>query len=356
MAVLPIIIFSYISAAILSFEHKAPVLIICILALVILSNGIASFVSYGVGMLVIPLITLGGHMHLSTLSQEMTPYYSLGLPQIVSADKAMILGIMFGIFFSFVRVPIAIQLTKFLQKYVTIALQKGFVSLLPIYVLGFVLRMQYEGTLRLLIQNYGQVFGLVFMVLVMYIGLMYMVASQFHLPQFIQNLRQMLPAGLTGFSTISSAVTMPFTLAATEKNIKNTQFAHLVVPTTVNIHMIGHGISIPIISLALLSLSGHPLPSLGNYALFVAYFCIAKFSATAIPGGGIIVILPILQSQLGFTPEMASLMIMLDILQDPILTSGNVMGNGAFAIFCYRFCSRIKFIRLAPNTVPSTVT
>lgn len=344
MAILPLIIFSYIAAALLSLEQKAPILIISILALVIVSNAVAAFVSYGVGMSVLPYITLGDGASIALNSKEMLARFTLSLPQLLSPDRAMILGIIFGLTFSFFKNPLITKGCLSLQKYVTHFLEKVFVPCLPLYVLGFVLKMQYEGSLTVLLQNYGQVFGLVCLLLVSYIALMYLLASRFRFTNFTQMIQQMVPAGLTGFSTISSAVTMPITLAATEKNIGNTQFAHIAIPATVNIHMVGHGLSIPIISLAVLMLSGYPLPDLQSFSLFVVFYCLAKFSATAIPGGGIIVIVPILQSQLGFTPEMASLMIMLDILQDPILTGANVMGNGAFAMLCYRFCNRLKIV------------
>ena len=68
-----------------------------------------------------------------------------------------------------------------------------------------------------------------------------------------------------------------------------------------------------------------------NYFMFVVYFVIAKFSVAGIPGGGIIVMLPILESYLGFNSEMMSLITALYILFDPINTCINVLGNGAFA-------------------------
>ena len=342
MAILPIMIFSYIFAAILSLEKNAPILIITILSLVIISNALASFTAYGVGRLVLPFITMTDNLNIALL-QEMTPYFSLKIPQIISPDKAMLSGIILGMAFYFFRVPSISNIAVKLQQSVTLFLEKCFIPCLPLYVLGFVLKMHHEGNLSILFKNYAQVFGLICILIIVYIALMYLIASNFSWLGFKQSIKQMTAPGLTGFSTISSAVTMPLTIVATEQNIKDKQFARLVIPSTVNIHMIGHGLSIPITSLTILMLSGHQLPSLETFAIFVMYFCLAKFSATAVPGGGIIVILPILQSQLGFTAEMSSIIIMLDILQDAILTSANVMGNGAFAMICYRFCKFFSY-------------
>ena len=344
MLVLPIMIFSYIFAALLSLERNAPLLIIFILVMVVISNALVSFTSYGVGRAMLPFITITQHGNIA-LAEEMIPYFVLGIPKIVSPDKAMLAGIILGIIFCFFHVPKITKAGNKLQRIVTGFLEKCFIPFLPLYVLGFILKMHYEGNLSILFQNYAQVFVLICILIISYISLMYLIANNFSWTNFKKTVKQMSAAGLTGFSTVSSAITMPVTIDATEVNIKDKPFARLIVPATVNIHMIGHGLSIPITSLTILMLCGHPLPSLESFALFVVFFCLAKFSATAVPGGGIIVILPILQSQLGFTPEMSSIIIMLDILQDAILTSANVMGNGAFAIICYRlgkWCRLLK--------------
>ena len=343
MSVLPIMIFSYIFAALLSLEKTAPMLILFILGLVTVSNALASFTAYFTSVAVLPFITMEKTVSIA-VSEGVTAYFNLGIPQIISSDKVMFSAMILGLFFSSYKVPTVFKLSNQLQKIVSIFLGKCFIPVLPLYILGFVLKMHREGALGILFKNYAQVFILICVLITIYIALMYLIANKFSFNKFKQSIKQMSAAGLTGFSTISSAVTVPLSITATEANIKDEKFSKLIIPATVNIHMVGHGLSIPITSLTILMLFGHPLPSLETFAIFVMYFCIAKFSATGVPGGGIIVMLPILQSQLGFTPEMASIIIMLDILQDAVLTSANVMGNGAFAMICHRLGKRLRLI------------
>ena len=73
-------------------------------------------------------------------------------------------------------------------------------------------------------------------------------------------------------------------------------------------------------------------PSFYSYIGFTVYFVLAKFSVAAIPGGGILVMLPILERYLGFDGAMTSLITALYILFDPVITCANVLGNGAFAL------------------------
>ena len=155
--------------------------------------------------------------------------------------------------------------------------------------------------------------------------------SKFNIRQSLSSIKNMLPAALSGFSTMSSAASMPLTLIGTERNAKNKDMVHTVVPATVNIHLIGDCIAIPCFAFAILKNYGLTQPHLFTYLIFTGYFVLAKFSVAAIPGGGIIVMLPILERYLGFNSEMLSLITALYILFDPVITSTNVLGNGAFA-------------------------
>lgn len=341
MGILPLVIFSYITAAMLSMEQRAPLLILSILVLVTLSNALTVLISYGLGIHLLPLLTLGNGNALSEIRETITPICSLPIPEILPPDQAMLLGIVVGLIFSFIKVPAVTVLAQNMRHYVTVFLQKAFIPLLPLYVFGFILKMEHEGTLSILIKNSGHIFGLLCLIILSYLFLLYLIASGFRPGRCFELIRNMLPAGITGFSTMSSAATMPVTLAATEKNMGDEQFADLVIPATVNIHLLGDALAIPILALAVLSLSGMPLPTFENYLLFTVYFCLAKFSVAGIPGGGIIVMLPILQKYLHLTPEMASLMTTIYIVQDPLFTSANVMGNGAFALLVRKMTGRL---------------
>jgi Na+/H+-dicarboxylate symporter len=98
----------------------------------------------------------------------------------------------------------------------------------------------------------------------------------------------------------------------------------------------GDGLSITITAMALLLMSGQGLPSWSAFLMYMMYYCIVKFSAAGVPGGGVIVILPVVRDYLGLDEATTSLLATIYMLQDPILTSANVMGNGAFAMVTHR--------------------
>jgi Na+/H+-dicarboxylate symporter len=144
---------------------------------------------------------------------------------------------------------------------------------------------------------------------------------------------------------MSSAAAMPLTILGTEKNTKNADLAGSIIPATVNVHLMGDCFAIPIFAFAILKSFGVAEPTFVSYALFAAYFVLAKFSVAAVPGGGILVMLPILESQLGFTSEMLSLITALYLLFDPLITAGNVLGNGGFALGMHRLTEKMGLLK-----------
>ena len=110
----------------------------------------------------------------------------------------------------------------------------------------------------------------------------------------------MMPVSMSGFSAMSSVISMPLSIIGAENNTNR-------CPITVNIHLVGDCFVIPILAYAILKSYGLAEPTLFNYFIFTFYFVLAKFSVAPIPGGGIIVMLPILEQYLGFNTNMMSL-------------------------------------------------
>lgn len=344
MIFLPVIIFSYIFAAIVSLEQRAPLLISTLLGFVVLSNAIAVLMSYGIGKVFLPFFHDSQVQTLLTAtSLNIEPLVTFPFGQIITTNLALIMGLSLGLTFSILGKGKAFAIN--LRNKVTLFLKLFFIPLLPIYVFGFVLKMDHEGSLDLILHNYLHILLLICLSIIGYFAALLFIASGFNLRRACVYLRELMPPAMTAFSTMSSAATMPLTLGATEKNIKDREFADLVIPTTVNIHLLGDAVGVPLIGMSILLLSGHPLPNIATYLMFTVSFCLAKFSSAGVPGGGVIVLLPILHSHLGLTPEMNSLLTTLYILQDPLFTASNVVGNGIFAILSYKICKRFKIIK-----------
>ena len=65
---------------------------------------------------------------------------------------------------------------------------------------------------------------------VFYIGMLYVVVNVFDLPKALTSLKNILPAALVGFSTMSSAAAMPVLINGAIKNSEDEDVPRRIVP------------------------------------------------------------------------------------------------------------------------------
>ena len=131
---------------------------------------------------------------------------------------------------------------------------------------------------------------------------------------------------------MSSTAAIPITVQCAEKNTGNRPLAQVATPILANIHMTGDAVTVPVLAIVTLYLFQGIIPSLTTFITFVVYYSATMLGASGIPGGAVIVMIPILKSILGFTDDMISIMMTLHLLQDGFGTGSNVMGDGALMI------------------------
>lgn len=356
--ILPIVVFAFISKAILQIARKDLWVILLIFVCVIASNMLAILTAYGYGCVILKAM----HVQQCTAFLDhnvssIAPAFKLSLPTLLRTDQALLAGLVIGgLYHMVVRYPSVRQSTyailDTLNTWVIFALKSVFIPLIPLYVFGFCLKLSYEGTLLHLFTHYGCVFvGSLFLV-VGYILFLYFLGSRRtpHMSRFrcmLRAMRVMLPAGLTGFSTMSSAAAMPLAIEGASENTCDEAFGRLIIPSTTNIHMLGDDLTITLTALSLMLISGQPFPDFMTIILFAAAFAVAKLSCVGIPGASVLVVLPVLENYLGFTPSMIGMLTTIYILQDSIGTASNVMGNGAFAMIIHRIFNKVRFKNLS---------
>jgi len=342
MLLLPFVVFSYLCSAVLSLQGKATSLIFGVFGLVIVSNIINVFTAYGAAEAFFGFLK---PISLEAIQSQSSieAFWRLPFSSFLTADKAMFLGLIIGFIGNLSGARLVTQAVTTLKNWTTIALNIAFIPFLPVYVFGFVLKIGFEGALGTLATAYAPVFFLSFATIQAYLFFWYAVGCNGNMRATLTAIRNMLPAWLTGFSTMSSAATLPVTLKCVEANTHNPQLTNFVVPATANVHMIGDGINITLTALALLAMSGTPLPSFTAFLAYVGAYVVTKFSGSGVPGGGMIILLPVVEKHLGLSSELCSLVATLYILQDSLMTASNVAGNGALALIANKLFAK-KFV------------
>lgn len=335
MFLLPFVIFGLLFKTASQLSKNATRIILFLLAAICCSNFISTLISYNVGIFV-------HHFDLAIAMPHdkagLEPAWTFTLPKWVSNSHAMFAGLILGVVLSLAKSAWAEKIAHCFDRIVNLIL-RGFIISMPIFISGFAMKLAHDGLIVDILRDYAQIFLIVGLAVFSYILLIYFIGNR---SRFLNSIKNMLPAAVAGFGSMSSAAAMPLTIMGAEKNSRYPDIARAVIPATVNIHLIGDCFAIPIFAFAVLKNFGVAQPDFFAYLIFAFYFVMAKFSVAAIPGGGIIVMLPILESILGFNAEMLTLVTALYILFDPVITCANVLGNGGFATLFSRFYGRVQ--------------
>ncbi|MDF2578049.1 MAG: hypothetical protein K0S74_1533 [Chlamydiales bacterium] len=329
MFILPIAVCVYITSALSAFRSKAILFVFVLAGFEFFSNGLSVLYAYIWGSLfrnsLPPLIAS------NTTLESLQPFFSLDpfRPSYWTADKGTFTGLVVGILSAFGYVGAWENAIVYLKNGVDFVFSKIFAKMVPLFIFGFLLNMQYTGVLGTLLTNYGTVFLLLVVALVLYISFLYMIAGNLNLKKSWSLFSNVLPAGIVAFTSMSSAATMPFTIAAVAKNVKDPQFAQVVIPATTNIQQIGDCIANSFLCLAIMLSFWQPFPPFHIWFPFMLMFVLMRFTTAAVLGGAIFIMLPLYQKYLGFSSEMCALILALNVVLDPFITSSNVMANGA---------------------------
>lgn len=342
--VLPFIIFSFVLTGILSFKRNAPAILALLVGSIFVSNCIVALLTYVVGAAVVPSIVHGLSVDGLQVAEGVAPYVHFVLPSLISSGWALVAAICIGIMLSFVQMPAVETGVRTIKSLLEKFLNSYFIPMLPIYVFGFLLEVQHKGVFGSLFANYGKAFVLICVTQVVFLALYYLFAACGSIHKAIAYIKGALPSYLTAFSTMSSTATIPVTVECAEKNGVNKPLAELSMPIMANIHLVGDSISTPLLAMVTVMLFLGTFPDLFTYMKFVVMFCSAMLAVSGIPGGGIIVMIPILVSQFCFNEQMVSIIITLYLLLDSFGTAANVMGDGALAIVSNKLFKRLRLI------------
>lgn len=325
LLLLPLLIFSLIFSSLVSLAKIGAKAIGLILALLCCSNLLSTIVSgYMAHWVYLSDLTVA----LPPAQRGLQPLWLLEIPTIISNEVALISGATLGVLGMILFPKKSELLASALKRAVKLILQLLLYSVPP-FILGSVIKLQYEGTLSNLLRECGPVFAVVAAIQYGYLLLVYLILNRGSVRDTLHDLRAMIPAALSGLTTMSSAASLPLALVGIKKIMKTGLLADLMLPITVNIHLVGDCFAIPIFAYTVLKIFGLPEPSMGCYLIFALYFVMAKFSVAAVPGGGILVMLPLLKKYFGFEGEMVSLITALYMISDPFTTCANILGNGA---------------------------
>ncbi|MCA0369629.1 MAG: dicarboxylate/amino acid:cation symporter [Proteobacteria bacterium] len=341
---IPFLIFAYMFSCLVTFRHQAGKFLLILFLGVCISNATSTLLSYGVASSALHNI---GILSTAALPKgaALVPMWSFKLPTLLSNLWALGLAIGAGIIAPLALNPEKVEaFANTMKESCNTVLSKVLLPMIPVLVVGFALKMQHEGTLFQAFETYGKVVLLFAATQVLYLTFLYGMSARFRPTLWAKTIGNALPSALAAFTTMSSLAALSSAIEGARKNTRHDPLVDAVVPATVNFHLVGDSIAIPIMALAIMTSFGMPMPGLETYLIFVFFFVMNKFAVAAVPAGGILVMIPVLKSYLGFTTDMANLILTLYVLFDAVCTTANILGNGIFAVFFTRVYRRMSAV------------
>ena len=339
--VLPFVIFCLMFTSISALGSKALKYIALIIPLICCSNFINTMFSYFLSNISIRSGMLGTLVSNKKMS-ELAPLFEFNIDSIVSNDVALIGGLLLSLVIGIAKPELTEKVCKYLNRFTDIFF-KILTPLMPIFIVGTALKLQHDGILGEICTKYLPILLMFIISAYGTVLLQFYILSNFNVSQTGMYLKNLTPAMVTAFGSMSSAAALPSSIEAAEKNVMNNKNnANIIAPASVNIHLVGDCFFIPMVALSVMTSFGLSFPALYTYSVFAIHFVLAKFSVAAIPGGGVFVMFPIMQDYLHMSSDMLAIVTALYLLFDPIITTCNVSGNGALAIVFDRLTKIFK--------------
>ncbi|MEE0137588.1 dicarboxylate/amino acid:cation symporter [Fusobacterium ulcerans] len=270
-------------------------------------------------------------------------YLTVDMPPIMGVMTALLMAFIIGIGIAVVEGTTLKNFMNEIQTIVEKIITNIIIPFLPLYVAGIFANMTYAGEIVKIMSVFAKVFGIIIILHFVILLVQYTIAGTLAGANPILLIRKMLPAYFTAIGTQSSAATIPVTLKQTKENGVNEGIADFTIPLCATIHLSGSTITLVSCSMAVMMLHGMPITFSGMFG-FILMLGVTMVAAPGVPGGAVMAALGLLESMLGFGPELTSLMIALYLTQDSFGTACNVTGDGAISIIV----NRIAGFKLIP--------
>lgn len=330
---IPLIIFGLVTPGISELGKGAGKILVITTLIAYTSTVLSGYFSYITTNQALPYLidksqtllsdSLNGNIIKSFFTIEMAP--------LMSVTSALVFSFVVGIALSSINSnSLKSGLVEF-RELITLVINKAIIPILPFYIFGIFLKIGAEGQASIVLGLFFKVIIVIFIMHVLLLLFQYSVAALVSGKNPFKALLTMMPAYMTALGTQSSAATIPVTLNQTKKNGVDPDLADFVIPLCATIHLAGSMLKIVSCAVAVMYLTNMPIDSFTIIA-FIFMLAITMVAAPGVPGGAIMASIGVLQSILGFDPNMIALMVALYITMDSFGTACNVTGDGAIAI------------------------
>lgn len=350
--VMPVTACFFIAHTVHSFERRAPLFILILLSFEALSNFSSVWYAFCAAHSVADYLPI---LQSSSLENDFKALWRLPFvrPTWWSADKGVFVGLVLGGISALSSKNSLKSFINWGKSWVEWALVYVFSRLIPLYILGFVAQMYQTNILTHVFSQYSLMILWLILFWTAYVIFLFALGAAGSPSRMLSNMKNLLPVGGIAFTSACSLSVMPWTIEATAKTLRNPELAKALIPATTNIQQIGDCIANAFLCFLIYKNFFGVAPDLMTWLSFSFVFTLARYATAAVQGGTIFVMLPLYETYLGFNGEMMALILALNVVLDPLITSCNVLANGAL---CRTFEKVWDYIQdLLEKNLPSEV-
>lgn len=331
---IPLIIVGFVAPGIGDLGDGAGKLLAITAGLAYGSTVLFGSLAYVTSSIIFPTFLKAGSLNVNAANPEealVSGFFEVGMPPVFDVMTALLLAFVIGLGIAAIKGDTLKKLMNEFQEIISKLINSIIIPLLPLHILGIFANMTHAGQVATILSVFSKVFIIVLLLHLTTLVIQFVIAGGVSGGNPFSMLKNMIPAYLTAIGTQSSAATIPVTLEQTKKNGVKEDVADFVVPLCATIHLSGSTITLVCCAIAIMMLNGMPL-SFASMLPFILMLGVTMVAAPGVPGGAVIAALGLLESMLGFSPAMLSLMIALYVAQDSFGTACNITGDAAIAV------------------------
>ena len=269
----------------------------------------------------------------------LSPYFTIEMPAVMGVMTALLVAFTIGLGMASIKGDALLNVMEEFKEIVVKVINVIIIPLLPLHIFGIFANMTQGGQIASIMSVFAKVFVMIIALHLIMLAFQYTMAGSVTKNNPYQMLKGMLPAYFTALGTQSSASTIPVTLKFTKKMGVNKKVADFTVPLLATIHLSGSTITLVSCAMAVMMLQGIDTGFM-QMLPFILMLGVTMIAAPGVPGGAVMAALGLLESMLGFSDNMLSLMIALYLAQDSFGTACNVTGDGAISALAGRFAPK----------------
>lgn len=334
----PLIVLAFVASAVTSLQGNATRLFLFAFAVAYASGVMSALFSLLLSHVVVPLLApVGGAPEARPLPEAL---FSFSIPPLMNVISALFLAVLLGLGTAWTKARAMSAVLVEFREIMLLLVRRVLLPVLPAYVAANFCVMAWQGSLgRLAV--FLPVIGVVVVAHLVWIVVLYGLASLYSRRNAFEILSHYARAYLTALGTMSSAATLGVALdCAGRSRVLRRDVSGFTIPLFANIHLCGATLTeVFFLSVVSVLLYGR-MPDATTFALFIVLLGVFAVGAPGVPGGTAFASVGIVVSVLGFGDDGTALFLALFALQDSFGTGCNILGDGALSLIVQTYGDR----------------